>query len=946
MNLNCRTAFAAFFALCCAAHAAERVLMPFEDGWSSVMTPEKGSPRRLDGLSLPHNWEDYHGMRGFVHGNLHGSAVYNRTFTAAGLEGRRSFLVFDGAGSYLSVRLNGRELCRRRPAGRLVTTVETTGVARDGENVLEVVCDHPSEIQDMPWHCGGCSGIGSEGPEPFGLFRGVRFEVTDEIRIAPFGVHIWHDAAVSNVFVETEVTAGSRAGVRRLRIVCPELGIDAAADLSVPASGAVTNRMTFALKDVTRWSPANPRLYTFRVSVGDDRESVRTGFATHQWPVPPAPKKPDGSPEHRYLINGEPFFIHGTCETDNRFGASVAFEPEEIDARCAEVKRLGFNAWRDGHEPHDLRYNRYWDENGIIWWPQLSTHTFFDTPEFKRNFLAAIEQWMKERRNSPSIALWGLQNESVLDEEFARECTALIHRLDPMAGRGGRVVTTCNYGCGADWNVIQNWSGCYAGEVGEYQASLTKPYQLLNGEYGAWRSVGFHSDPDRAYEKSEPWTEEHNAHVLWQKILRAWDVRNHVCGHFLWTFFTHENPGRVVIDEGHKLIEKIGPLNPKGLYTIYGRRSVAWYVYLAYGKFLREGTLGRYRYRPLSWWIETGRKMTEPPQAELFVPSSAPGAVYLHRLNCGGDATVDSLGNRWSADTTAYSRSWAQAADLQAPGLALDPVLASRDEVVGAVVNAAAADRSVFGTYRFGRHRLSFGFSAPPGAPCTVELYFVEPGSYGRIFDVALNGKVVEKNFDLGGFPERTVVRREYKVTASADGRIVLTFPRVAVNQAVVSAIAVRTSPETAAGWTPAAAEGYPLSAGLTWRELAAKTRDETPREMLPEGEKARLAPVTPLQPLPKDRHGMKCAGFLLRVASRYSVTMMVRKGNVKGRRLRWRLENSAGTACIVSGEFVMPEPDAEARFSVPLGMEVNAGYYVFCYDAGEDIELSAREMK
>lgn len=934
------------------AFAAGRTVLPLNEGWCGEVRPEKGAGRSLADIRLPHNWDDYHGMRGLRHGNLHGQATYRRTFEAADLSGRRSFLVFDGVGSYLTVRLNGQELCTRKPAGRLVSTVETTGAAKDGVNELEVVCDHPSEIQDLPWHCGGCSGIGSEGPEPFGLFRKVRFEVTDTVRIAPFGVHIWHDRDCRTAYVETEVTAGSGEGfARTLRVSCPALGIDRSVEVNVPANGAVTNRMEFASKDIERWSPENPKLYYFDVTVGDDAERVRTGFATYRWPIPPYVKTKEGNDEKRFLLNGKPVFLHGTCETDNRFGSNVAFDEEEIDARAAELKRVGMNAWRDGHEPHDLRFNRHWDEDGVVWWPQISTHTFFDTPEFKRNMLALIEQWVKERRNSPSVALWGLQNESVILEDFARECTELIHRLDPLAGPDGRAVTTCNYGVGVDWNVIQNWSGCYSGEIRDYQHELCRNDQLLNGEYGAWRDAGFHSDSDRPYVKTDPWTEEHAAHVLWQKALRGWDVRDYACGHFLWTFYGHESPGRLNtnVDDGYRLIDKVGPLNPKGIYTLWGRRVAAWYMYRAYGEYFKKGRLDEVRYRPLSWFVAEGKRLVAPPSAPLVQATPCAGETYLHRLNCGGDEIVDSLGNRWTADSTAYTHSWAEASDLKIPGYEMNPVLGSQDEVWEGVANVAAADQRLFGTLRFGRERLFFTFDAPAGCACTVELYFVDPGSYGRVFDIALNGKVVEARFDLGAVPERTVIRREFPVTAGADGRIVVSFPRVQCNQAVVSAIAVRTA---AKGVSPVAPKtGYPATAGLTWAALSAQVREKTKNADLPPSEPMKLAPLTPLQTKrfdPAHNARMGFAPYLFRVASDYTLTVRVKGGNRAGKKVTWTLERPLGNEgdgwkTEVSG--TTPVPAEGDSFEIPMGVTVNAGYYVFYY-ACDGLELSPREMK
>lgn len=77
---------------------------------------------------------------------------------------------------------------------------------------------------------------------------------------------------------------------------------------------------------------------------------------------------------------------------------------------------------------------------------------------------------------------------------FAEECTAIIREMDPTAHHM-RIITTCNGGEGTDWNVVQNWSGTYGGDVERYGEELSRPNQLLNGEYGAWRSIGLHTEP-------------------------------------------------------------------------------------------------------------------------------------------------------------------------------------------------------------------------------------------------------------------------------------------------------------------------------------------------------------------------------------------------------------------------------------------------------------------
>ena len=165
-----------------------------------------------------------------------------------------------------------------------------------------------------------------------------------------------------------------------------------------------------------------------------------------------------------------------------------------LPQRVKQIRAAGFNAFRDAHQPHHLDYQKYWDEEGILFWTQFSAHVWYDTPEFRENFKKLLRQWVKERRNSPSVVMWGLQNESTLPREFAQECSDIIREMDPTA-KTMRVITTCNGGEGTDWNVIQNWSGTYGGDVTKYGRELSQANQLLNGEYGAWRSIDLHTEP-------------------------------------------------------------------------------------------------------------------------------------------------------------------------------------------------------------------------------------------------------------------------------------------------------------------------------------------------------------------------------------------------------------------------------------------------------------------
>ncbi len=175
--------------------------------WITEATHLKGNfmmPAKI--VNIPHNWDDYYGYRQLTHGNLHGTAMYVKDFTADVKSGKRYFLRFEGVGTYATITVNGKDF-GRHPIGRTTLTLDVTDELKQGVNRLEVKAEHPEMIADMPWVCGGCSSEWgfSEGSQPLGIFRPVVLEVTDEIRIEPFGVHIWNDEKAANVFVETEL---------------------------------------------------------------------------------------------------------------------------------------------------------------------------------------------------------------------------------------------------------------------------------------------------------------------------------------------------------------------------------------------------------------------------------------------------------------------------------------------------------------------------------------------------------------------------------------------------------------------------------------------------------------------------------------------------------------------------------------------------------------------
>lgn len=763
-------------------------------------------------ISIPINLDDYYGALNKEHGNLHGKAVFCKTFTAPNLSDKCYFLRFEGVGTYADITLNGNHL-GRYDIGRTTETIDVTSVINVGkENQLIVTVSHPEHITDMPWVCGGCSSEWgfSEGSQPFGIYRPVVLEVTDPVRVEPFGVHIWNNDNCDSLYVETEVKNYSDNDVKidLINKLCEKSGkqvIRLTQSLELKAGETKVIRQEALLNNPTLWTTDKPHLYNLNTIIkrnGKATESTNTpyGICAPSWPR--SKGRLNVSKDQRFLLNKQPIFINGVCEYEHELGQSHAFSNEQIEARIKMVKDVGFNAFRDAHQPHNLYYQTLLDREGILWWPQFSAHIWYDTPEFRESFKRHLRQWVKERRNSPSIILWGLQNESTLPKDFAEECCAIIREMDPRCGTQ-RLITTCNGGEGTDWNVVQNWSGTYGGNIDNYANEMKTPEQLLNGEYGAWRTLGNHSE--------ENYSEERFCDILSKKIQLAENAKDSICGQFLWLLTSHDNPGRRQPDEALRRIDKVGPFNNKGLFTIWDQPTDAFYMYQQH-----------YRKQPIA-------PKTAIIDEGYLKPSN--GYRYIYRLNCGGDAYTDIYNNTWMQDNTKWSHSWADAFinDTTLHSQVLTPYQASQ------TFNDSISS-TLFKTSRFGRHKLNFKFPAKPGK-YLVELYFIEPwyrqnDAEGlRIFDVAINDSTVIHDLDIWA---QVHYGKPYKRTIDIYNRhdsITISFPCVKAGQAIISAIAICTNDLTIDK------EEVPMPAGVSptlWFDFNNDILTKTPDSLLP----------------------------------------------------------------------------------------------------------------
>ena len=903
-----------------------RTITSLNDNWQSLVV---GRDSIATTINVPHNYDDYYGYRQLRHGNLHGSAIYNKLWNTEKKEGKRYFLQFGGVGTYATVTLNGKTYPKEL-VGRTVWTLDVTDALKNGSNELKVLVDHPALQTESPWVCGGCSSEWgfSEGSQPFGIFRPVSLIETDAVRIEPFGVHIWNNAQCDSVFIETEVKNYTNEAqtielVNKFTQASGKQVFRQATTLTLQPGETRLVKDAERIVNVHRWNLDDPYLYNLATMIkrsGKTTDEVRTPFGIRNisWPV--LRKNSD----NRFYLNGKSVFINGTCEYEHLLGQSHAFSPEQIRSRIKQIRNAGFNAFREAHQPHNLLYQQLLDEQGILFWSQFSAHIWYDTPQFRENFKRLLVRWIKERRNSPSVILWGLQNESILPKEFAQECSDIIRSLDPTC-KDQRAITTCNGGEGTDWNVIQNWSGTYGGSVDNYDNELSRTEQLLNGEYGAWRTIDLHGETKYSEESFTALLEK-KARLAEQAFSVGCDSvatnNKGVCGHFQWIFSSHDNPGRNQPDGALRRIDKIGPLNYKGLTTIWEEPTPAYYMY-------RQRYIGS----------QTADHSSTAAERNHNLVKGAEGYHYLYRINCGGDAYKDEFGQLWQADDTLYSHSWGQ-------DYGMHPYQASQRHISDDIKGTNSDE--LFQYFRFGRHRLWYDFPVSDGK-YRVELYFAEPwhGKGGgekddyeglRIFDVTINGETVIDDLDPWAEAGYLGSMKRVVTAKAKNGRLHISFPEVKAGQAIIAAIAIASKEQDIS----LTSHPLPLTS-LKWRAFDTDTIAKLPKEELPLDVDPRPATVYEPQKVKKGQP----TTFIITPGLGQEYAIRFRFKNITGAPVTGHLTiTDSKHIVLVDKEITFPAtPNKFKMLSTTTGTQINAGTYTLRIDA-KDIEFKNIEIQ
>jgi beta-galactosidase len=613
-----------------------RDVTQLNDGWKFIRDDAGvfASSRDWGGITLPHTWNALDGQAGpevndrleteaearaakstprpkdqqhLTSGYYRGACWYDRglSIPAEWRGTRRVFVRFEAASTVARVFLNGTLLGEHRGAFTAFCFELTDLLNYGGDNQLRVQVDN-SHREDLPPLSGDFNLFG-------GLYRPAALIVTGNTCISPLdyaspGVYLTlKDVNSSRASVEVRTILSdhtipslpSKPGVKPKKPfpapAAPEVRVEvrdctgkvvatASGDSSVPAEGSSVSALTVTIPSPHLWNGrTDPYLYSVRLLL------IRGDTVLDEVTQPLGLRTVAIDEEKGFLLNGQPYPVHGVNRHQNVRNKGWAISNEDDERDAALMKEMGVTAVRNAHYPQSESWHRINDREGVLLWDEVS---LVNETRSSRAFWLNSEEFLREMihqlYNHPSVAWWGIFNELgnrplPLSDEGLSQLRTITHELDPS-----RLIVGAAAHLNRSFNKIPDFI-CFNAYPAWYfptpPEDITKTIAAISkevggkrvgiSEYGAGANISHHSeDPLTQPRYGGPFHPEEWQAYVHEGIWAAIRDNPKVWGSFVWNMFDFAVQGR---REGN-----LPALNDKGLVTHDRRfRKDAFYFYQA-----------------------------------------------------------------------------------------------------------------------------------------------------------------------------------------------------------------------------------------------------------------------------------------------------------------------------------------------------------------------------
>lgn len=392
--------------------------------------------------------------------------------------GKKLLLEFEGIYRKATVCVNGKKAAYHEYGytGFYVDITELVNYGADNElKVTAVNSDQPNSR----WYSGT------------GIYRPVWLCVLPEKHILPDEIRVTtldyktgkiavdvKTSGEGNVLVEIldgeAVVASTESSI--LKETDAEKNASVSKNSNICMQKSAAYHMEIILQDAKLWSPENPKLYTCRVTYGEDMQEVRFGIRTVTC-----------DKEHGFCVNGERVILRGACiHHDNGLLGACAYDFAER-RKIHILQENGYNAIRSAHNPCSKAMLDACDECGMLvmdeyidgWYIHKTKYDYADS--IYGNYKKDLADLVAKDYNHPSVVLYSTGNEvsETAQKKGIKLCedlTETLHTLD-----GTRPVT-----CGINifFNFLSSMGfGVYSDKKADQAAKDAKKKKSVGSEF-------------------------------------------------------------------------------------------------------------------------------------------------------------------------------------------------------------------------------------------------------------------------------------------------------------------------------------------------------------------------------------------------------------------------------------------------------------------------------
>jgi beta-galactosidase len=476
------------------------------------------SPQDWASVSVPHTWNATDAQRGtrgnpgIKGGYFRGPCWYQRSIDVpADWAGKRVFIRFEAASIVATVYLNGEAIGEHKGAFTAFC-FELTPHLRPGKaNDLRVRVDN-SPTQDVPPISGDFNMDG-------GIYRPVHLIVTDPLCISPT------DYASPGIYETVKSVDDEHATVEIKSIISNGENREQSPQVETiitDAGGAVVAQHTRAITlapeahaastetlDIPhphRWNGRkDPYLYSVSVRVH------RGNAVVDEVDQPLGVRTVAITDDKGFLLNGQPYPIHGVNRHQDRFDQGWALKPEDHQQDAQIILDMGVTAVRNTHYPQSGTWHDLADHNGLLMWDEISlVDTISDSPEFAANAKLEGEEMVHQLYNHPSIAFWGIFNELGNKKMPPPEALLTVLKETVKSIDSNRLLVAASDHMHQPYNLIPDWTcfNTYPGWYGGAPPGLSGTIANFAKEIGkliALSEYGAGSNPHQHREGAITW---------------------------------------------------------------------------------------------------------------------------------------------------------------------------------------------------------------------------------------------------------------------------------------------------------------------------------------------------------------------------------------------------------------------------------------------------------